>query len=206
MDAGVIFAGPISTSINVDANLFQPKINKKTLIMFSNYAGPILHFLNETNIPWTMIINDPRYNINRKVIDIFNMPKEILSQIDETYNLKSMISYTDQTIIDRQIECKYSGVEKIFLINNKKNFDMEKTKKFMVVCNEGLPSRYGDIKKYILNYIDDIEIYGKWDIKTIGEDSRFKGPKKFNDLQEMLPSVKYTFCIPIKKHWATAKF
>ena len=36
--------------------------------------------------------------------------------------------------------------------------------------------------------------------------NRFKGPKKFNDLQQMLPRVKYTFCIPIKKGWVTAKF
>ena len=40
----------------------------------------------------------------------------------------------------------------------------------------------------------------------LNNDHRFKGPKKFNDLQSMLPNVKYTFCIPIKKGWCTAKF
>jgi len=76
----------------------------------------------------------------------------------------------------------------------------------MIVCNEGRPSRYNDLKKYILDHVEEVDIYGKWDERTIGDDVRFKGPKKFNDLQEMLPRVKYTFCIPIKKGWVTAKF
>ena len=82
----------------------------------------------------------------------------------------------------------------------------EKSIKFMIVCNEGRPSRYPDLKKYILDNVQDVDIYGKWEEETIGADKRFKGPKKFNDLQEMLPRVKYTFCIPIKKGWVTAKF
>ena len=78
--------------------------------------------------------------------------------------------------------------------------------KFMIVCNEGRPSRYKDLKKYILDNVEDVDIYGKWDEKILNNDERFKGPKKFNDLQAMLPNVKYTFCIPIKKGWCTAKF
>ena len=76
----------------------------------------------------------------------------------------------------------------------------------MIVCNEGKPSRYPDLKKYILEHVDDVDIYGQWNPKTVGDDLRFKGPKKFNDLMRMLPRVKYTFCIPIKKGWVTAKF
>ena len=75
----------------------------------------------------------------------------------------------------------------------------------MIVCNEGKPSRYPDLKKYILDHVEDVDIYGQWNSDTIGDDKRFKGPKKFNELMQMLPRVKYTFCIPIKKGWVTAK-
>jgi hypothetical protein len=84
--------------------------------------------------------------------------------------------------------------------------DITKTTKFMIVCNEGRPSRYPILKDYILDHIEDVQIYGKWDPRVIGDDSRFMGPKKFNELQSMLQHVKYTFCIPIKRGWATAKF
>ena len=79
----------------------------------------------------------------------------------------------------------------------------------MVVLNEGnngVKSRYSELKKYVLDYMDDVEIYGKWDESTIGNDSRFKGSKKFIDLQTILPSVKYTFIIPIKPGWVTSKW
>ena len=74
------------------------------------------------------------------------------------------------------------------------------------LLNKFLKSRYKDLKRYILDHVEDVDIYGKWNENIISKDSRFKGPKKFNELQSMLPRVKYTFCIPIKKGWCTAKY
>jgi hypothetical protein len=133
-------------------------------------------------------------------------------------------SYTDQTINKKEINSEYANVETTFLIDkerdkfNESSNSLEdlfgdthdqtskKAIKFMIVCNQGNPSRYPDLKKYILDHIQDVDIYGKWNENILNNDSRFKGSKKFNELQSMLPSVKYTFCIPIKKGWCTAKF
>jgi hypothetical protein len=96
----------------------------------------------------------------------------------------------------------------MFLIDKKIPETFNKTKKFMVVLNEGnngVTSRYAELKKYVLDYIDDVEIYGKWDEETVKDDSRFKGSVKFNELQEMLPAVKYSFMISIKDGWVTMK-
>ena len=79
----------------------------------------------------------------------------------------------------------------------------------MVVLNEGLnnvPSRYPMLKQYVLDHVEDVDVYGKWVHEEALKDPRFKGPKPFSELQKMLPKVKYTFCIPIQKGWVTAKF
>jgi hypothetical protein len=149
--------------------------------------------------------------------DLFNPPKIILSQYDEDIEFKHQKSYTDTTKIIDKIPALYSSVETTFLIGRKDSSVSELTRfldkpvkdiKMMIVCNEGNPSRYRDLKHYVLDHVQDVDIYGKWNFKTkrISEDKRFKGPKKFNELQSMLDRVKYTFCIPIKKGWATAKF
>lgn len=227
IDKGLFFIGPTATT-NVYGKSYKvtdPNSLANPLIMQCKYAGPVIEFLNETRLPYAIILNDPRY-FPASVRDLFNRPKAILSQYNETINHNSWNSYTDMTWNMATIPSHYKSMETIFLIGKERGkaiievpssldsfFDDaepeptgEKDIKFMIVCNEGRPSRYPDLKKYILDNVQDIEIYGKWDERTIGDDPRFKGPKKFNDLQRMLPRVKYTFCIPIKKGWVTAKF
>lgn len=182
----------------------------KTLEMHLNYSGPIYDFLNQSNIPWVMINNDPRYlKMGR---DCLNMPQEILSQYNGTQKNSKIKSWDDQVELDEvHIPYTYAGMEKIFLIGKElpKAEDMQKTTKFMIVLNEGnngVKSRYPMLKEYVLDSVEDVAIYGKWDPATIGDDKRFKGPKKFDDLQKELPHVKYTFIIPIKPGWVTAKW
>lgn len=178
----------------------------KSLETFVNYVAPIYQYLNESNIPWIMIANDPRYISQGN--DLMNPPRLILSQYDEKILMQTFDNWEDQNYIKNEVSSVYAGMEKIFLIDQNPRIS-EKTVKFMVVLNEGnngVKSRYPELKKYVLDYIDDVEIYGKWDDATIGNDTRFKGPKKFEDLQSILPSVKYTFIIPIKPGWVTAKW
>lgn len=209
LDAGLFFAGPVATSnvFGKTPKVLEPDKLANPLMMQAKYAGPIVDYLNESNIKWAMILNDPRYYPSQ-INDLFNVPKIILSQYNDTLKAKRFTSYKDVTRIYIPIEAKYSKVETIFLIG-KDRINPEKENKdikFMVVCNEGRPSRYGELKKYILDHIDDVEIYGKWDKNILQSDKRFKGPRKFIELQKMLPNVKYTFCIPIKKGWVTSKF
>ena len=224
IELGLFFAGPTSTGnvIGKARKVTEPTELAKMLDMTCIYASPIIEYLNISGIKWNLILNDPRF-FPASIRDLFNLPQKVLSQYNETIKMKLWKTHDDLSIVEHRIPSEYAAMETIFLIDKKRGdiepevngldafFDDEpkpegKDIKFMVVCNEGRPSRYPDLKRYILDKVEDIEIYGKWDERTIGDDPRFKGPKKFNDLQSMLPRVKYTFCIPIKKGWVTAKF
>lgn len=179
----------------------------KSLETFTNYVAPVYQYLNESNIPWVMIANDPRYIGQGN--DCMNQPKKILSQYDETIQMQTFDNWVDQNYVKNNIQSVYAGMEKIFLIDKKLPTQMNKTIGFMMVLNEGnngVKSRYPMLKEYVLDSMQDVAIYGKWDEATIGSDQRFKGPKKFEDLQAELPNVKYTLIIPIKPGWVTAKW
>lgn len=179
----------------------------KSLETFANYVAPVYQYLNESNIPWVMIANDPRYIDQGN--DLMNQPKKILSQYDETIEMQTFDNWVDQNYVKNKIQSVYAGMEKIFLIGKKIPQSMTKTTTFMMVLNEGnngVKSRYPMLKEYVLDSMQDVAIYGKWDEATVGNDQRFKGPKKFEELQTELPNVKYTLIIPIKPGWVTAKW
>lgn len=227
IDCGLFFMGPTATS-NVFGKahkVTEPDKLASPLMMQCKYAGPVIDYINMSQLPYAIITNDPRF-FPAQMRDLFHRPKVILSQYTEVINHRSWKSYADMEMVHVKIPAEYKAMETIFLVGKERGKAIvetpssldaffsdevtrvpgEKDVKFMIVCNEGRPSRYPDLKKYILDNVQDVDIYGKWDEETIGTDPRFKGPKKFNDLQEMLPRVKYTFCIPIKKGWVTAKF
>ena len=222
--AGLFYAG-----VNGYANIpgFVP--NKKNpaefcrpLEMFKGYAGGIAHFLNETKIPWNILVPDPRY-FPLDAVDFLNPPKIALSQMNGQVSGKFMSGQNSFT--EYSTPLVYSGLETVFLLDKRDwrnaasedvaciNFDdtpqssTKKDIKFLVVCNQGDNSfkRGPLLKKYVLDHLDDVEIYGKWEDKWY-TDTRFKGPVKFQDLQKKLERVKYTLCIPINQHWATAKW
>jgi hypothetical protein len=153
--------------------------------------------------------------------DLFHWPAKVLSQFNSNVTVASRTTYTNCDVITDVIPEVYSEVETMFLIGLEKGakadtglasfFDDEpvstgKDINFMIVLNEGRPSRFNLLKASILDAVKDVDIYGKWtDPGTIG-DKRFKGSLGYHDLQAMLPRVKYTYCIPIKKGWVTSKF
>jgi len=208
IDGGILFSGPIS-QVNIPNKILKINSNEnaKVLQMFEKYVGPIIYYLNESKIKYMLISPDPRYIKPGR--DFINSPQFSLSQYNTSYKYKSIISYDNQkTFKFKSIDVLYSNIEKIFLINKSKPKLNNKTKKMMIVLNEGGNgglSRGSILKEYILDNIDDIEIYGKWSDEWL-KDSRFKGPKKFNNLQKLLYDVKYTLIIPIEKGWVTAKF
>lgn len=235
-DGGIFMAGPTGSSNVYGKTTLIKNPNKLAsgLEMIGRYASHMFYFLNETRIPYILIVNDPRFFPAMPGSDLNHYPSAVLSQYTETVTQKYRKLYTSSEMSFIDIDCEYSGVETIFLIdqeNQKKNANEcddlfsvfsdddaitddaednattpDKNIHFMVVCNEGRPSRYKQLKHYILDHIEDVSIYGKWNDEITNSDSRFKGPKPFDELQEMLPRVKYTFCIPIKTGWATAKF
>lgn len=209
IDAGIIITGPTSGACIPQFLKKKDGSYCKMLECFKNYAGPVVHYLNKSGIDYFTLTMDPRYHpIEAK--DLYNVEKFSLSQYDYEPLSEHIISEEDHTLVQTTVPTYYSDIEKIFFIDKelKDITNMKKTKKFMIVLNEGGNgglSRGKILEEYILNNFKDIEIYGKWKDKWY-EDKRFKGPKKFNDLQELLPQVKYTFIIPIQEGWVTAKF
>lgn len=211
IDCGVYYNGPASyTSI--------PNLLRKdggaggfytTLDVFRKYVGPITYFENMTNVPFFTLGPDPRY-IPIGARDLIHREKFVLSQYETTEKVKHMTSLEDQTLIESYIPVEYSGIEKVFFLGREKQDItwIPKKKKMMIVLNEGGNGglkRGPMLQEYILNQINDVEIYGKWSDEWYS-DNRFKGPKGFVELQPMLEDVKYTFIIPIQKGWVTAKF
>lgn len=229
IDIGLLFIGPTGTSNVVGKSrlMSDPTTLASPIEMLSKYAGPVIDYLNmNRQMPWVGILNDPRF-FPANMRDMFHRPSVILSQYTESIKHTTVTAYDNHKPETVNVQSNYTAMETIFLIGKEKGKAIteaptasldsffedtvelkegEKDIKFMIVCNEGRPSRYSDLKKYILDHVEDVDIYGKWTDEILNNDKRFKGPKKFNDLQQMLPRVKYTFCIPIKKGWVTAKF
>lgn len=228
-NVGVIFAGPTGTS-NVHGKttrMKDPDMMAKPLEMLCRYSGPLISFMNDTKVPYALIVNDPRY-FPANARDWFHRPAVVLSQYEEIATVTSKLDYASGVTTKTSHKTKYSAMETIFLIGLQRGgtaankpapatldsfFDDapeivegQKDINFMIVLNEGRPSRYKALKAAILNDVKDVSIYGKWDPETIGTDTRFKGSLGFHELQTMLPRVKYTYCIPIKKGWVTSKF
>lgn len=225
MDKGILFAGPVATS-NVPGKTTKMKTPDEIstpIEMIGLYSGPLVDYLNVHKTPYMLIVNDPRY-FPPQSKDWMHPPSQVLSQFDEEVTFKRRTTYRDNTLNNCQVKCDYARVETIFLINNKDQalpetesldtffgdpdpvVEGERDIKFMIVCNEGAPSRYKLLCTSILDDMDDVDVYGKWNEETIGDDKRFKGSKPYGELHAMLPRVKYTYCIPIKKGWVTAKF
>lgn len=223
LDAGILFGGLTGTTNvpGLSTKMKTPSELANPLEMLCLYSAPLIHFMNTHKIPYMLILNDPRH-FPPLARDWMHPPKFILSQYNETAQMKIRASYSDPTVRVHEVKSTYEAVETIFLLGESKNnsqtqsslqsfFEDENTSlkkdiNFMIVLNEGKPSRYELLKKAILDDVHDVEIYGKWDPRTIGDDPRFKGPMGYHELHAMLPRVKYTYCIPIKKGWVTAKF
>jgi hypothetical protein len=231
-DAGIVFGGPTGTTNVVGKSTLMktPTQLAKPLVMLSRYCAPMMYFMNEYKVPYMLIVNDPRH-FPPMARDWMHPPEFILSQYDCTADMTIRAGYTDSATRKHPVKMTYDAVETIFLLGE--NSPSSKTKvvrkpaagldaffedasvdctsvkkdiNFMIVLNEGRPSRYDLLKSCILDAIDNVEIYGKWDPRVIGPDTRFKGSMEYHKLHEMLPRVKYTYCIPIKKGWVTAKF
>lgn len=180
--------------------------------MTRNYTTPITKWMNENpNMNVIEICNDPRYTLAQSK-DCFVDPKISLSQYTYNYKRTACREYGDQTRTETEVPAKYAEMEKIFLYGRGKPEEphngpaFTRLTDFMVVLNEGTPSRYKMLKEWVLDGNDDVEIYGKWEHEEALADDRFKGSMALEDLQEKLKSVRATFIIPIAKGWVTSKY
>lgn len=236
VDGGIIYTGPhgranipeFTYAIRNTDNYAKP------LEMFVGYCAPIIKYLNDSMIPWICLVPDPRY-YPIQARDLANWPIVACSQITMDGLTADHISDPNdpRSIVESSTSLCYSAIETVFLLDKKDwrdttpqvktdnllSFDEEDTTAefngitaekdidLMIVCNQGSLKfkRYDILKEYVLDSISDVEVYGKWEDEYY-KDTRLKGPVKFNDLQTKLARTKYTFMIPIEKHWATAKW
>jgi len=177
-----------------------------TLDMSKWYTTPIVTWINEEKPKYVEIVNDPRYTI-KQPRDLFHMPMKSLGQYDYDYETFAIRNYEDQERITRVVKSEYAGMETVFCgdYNYAEKVNTERATNFMVVLNEGKPSRYKLLKEWVLDKFNDVDVYGKWS-EVIGDDSRFKGSMHINELQTTLQDVKFTFIIPIKEGWTTSKY
>ena len=178
-----------------------------TLDMTKWYTTPIFTWLNQEKPPYIEIVNDPRYTI-KQPRDMFHMPMRSLGQYDYDYETFSIRSYEDQERITRVVHSEYAGMETAFCGDYEytQNINLDRKTDFMVVLNEGKPSRYDLLKEWVLDKFEDVEIYGKWEHDAVNKDSRFQGSARIDELQKKLQDVKFTFIIPIKEGWVTSKY
>ena len=209
-DSFVMMVGQVG-NVSIPNRIWGQRDPSKTVSiinMTKNYTTPMTKWLNEnTDMNVIEICNDPRYTLKQNK-DCFVDPRISLSQYTYEYERGACRDYVDQTRVTNKVPAKYSEVEKIFLYDRKFEAATAKGRdtNFMIVLNEGAPSRYDILKEWILDSVDDVDIYGKWDHKETQGDSRFKGPIPINNLQRKLKNVRASFIIPILKGWATSKY
>lgn len=177
-----------------------------TLDMTKWYTTPITMWMNEKKPPYIEIVNDPRYTV-KQARDVFHMPMRSLGQYDYDYETFSITDYDNQERITRVVHSEYAGMETAFCGDYEYTEEVNTDRKtdFMVVLNEGKPSRYNLLKEWVLDEFADVDVYGKWS-DVVGDDTRFKGSLHINEIQDKLQDVKFTFIIPIKEGWTTSKY
>lgn len=208
IDYGIMMIGQIGT-VTIPGKTEQVK--NRSLIaavidMTRWYSTPIIHWMNETNIPIAEIINDPRYKLSQ-ARDIIRPPTISLSQYDFVYDKKHFTSFDNQDTVITQVPVKYAGMEKSFCVDYEKpSINTNRANSFMIVLNEGNPSRYKLLKEWVLDHNQNVEVYGQWSNDIVDSDTRFRGSLHIDEVQSKLQNVRSTFIIPIAKGWVTSKY
>lgn len=208
-DYGVIMFGQVG-AVTIPNRIEQVRdrsLTASVIDMTKNYSTPLTVWLNDSKVPYIEIQNDPRYHSNQSR-DLFHLPISTLSQYDYEYDANHIESYEKQDRITTKIKARYAGMELGYCFG--KNYpdikSYNKNKKFMVVLNEGKPSRYNMLNEWVLKYLNKVEIYGKWEDERVTNDPRFVGSLDIDKLSNLLKSVKYTFIVPIAPGWVTSKY
>jgi len=216
-DAGIILDGTIMMvgqigSVTIPNKTYRIREHRPpyaaVIDMTRNYTTPITKWWNENpDMKVIEIINDPRYTF-KQPRDVLCDPFVSLSQYTYEYEKTPIRSFEDQERVSKYVPVKYAEMEKIFLCGRplKPINIKDRTIPFMIVLNEGKPSRYDMLNEWVLSGVEDVEIYGKWDHPKTLSDERFKGSIQLDEVHEKLSHVRSAFIIPIADGWATSKY
>ena len=204
IDCGVIGLGPV-LSFNIPNKSHTKSGNvARPLDSAVKYAASYINTLNELNVKWGSIVDDPRH-LNHTAQDLENKPILNLSQVKKDnvkYCCVEMMSTLDENIsfID---ESWKNRRDKISIVLNQAGTDetLNNTSKL----GNGHRPRYPILKEWILdNY--DANVYGKWSDEIIKSNKSFRGTINRGKLYPEMSNWKHSLCVPIDKGWATAKY
>lgn len=203
-DCGIIYQGPVG-SINVagkGTKRLDGAGEAKTLEMLSKYAGPAVHLLNMTQVPYMLLCGDPRY-IPSSCRDAYNIERVVLTQTNLLGKIKRIKSYAESAESDCQyhnIHYVYSRLETIFMLTEQKInwLDLQKTNTFVIGLNGGY-SRDQFIRDWLLNTNADlskIKVYGKWSEEFTEKYPDIFEEKSIKSVEPIFLNSRYTIIPP----------
>jgi len=211
IDTGIVFNGMVGgTNIpNKIVKQKDPSVFTKPYFMMRAYSANVIHTLNDLDVPYALISEDPRYiDVNGR--DLFNRPKIILSQCNGSSTKHHILSYERQLETDvHEVPVVYAETEKIFLMGENPIDVAEIEKKYAVnafMNGHGMSkgeSRYDFVKEYVLDSFEYAKVYGNWP-KELYETGRFV-KKRMGDAMDIVMGTKYTPVVSIKPGFVTCK-
>ena len=215
LDFGLFYGGPSSGSTIPNSMYLITEPDKTATPMSSSKrsVGIITKFLNDTELPYVEIGEDPRY-LPVQAKDLFIRSKKVLCVKDNiTFSIKHIKEYLSREIIETTIPCSDIGHSYMFLMNEDKDDLLKepgnrKTKinvaMHCTASQDGSVNKWNLIKNFILDPFPETFIYGKWDEKIIaGEHQNQFKETPMTDLHDVMYDTKYTLAIGGSKTWGT---
>ena len=205
IDCGVIGLGPVLSFNIPDKSYTKSGTIAKPLDSAVKYAASYINTLNELNVRWVSIIDDPRH-LNHTAKDLENKPSVNLSQVKKDnvkYCCVEMMSTLDE-IVSPVGDAWKDRKNKMSIVLNQAGTDetLDNTSKL----GNGHRPRYPILKEWILDNFKASDIYGKWSEEIMKSSGAFKGTINRGKLYPEMMNWKHSLCVPIDKGWATAKY
>ena len=206
LDSAIMYSGPTGTSsIRGVSRLMNGEL-ATILESHQGYVGPLVWFFNQRpDLKYVVLNVDPRYFPMRSK-DLNNRPAINLGQKVESITRKIYSNYAPETecevtetLIQKQIESVFLIGRKLLPDNHERDIEMT------VLMNNGL-GRWDETKRFLIDTELPVDIYGKWPEEIYDEYINVHPPIQFDTLKPTLIRTKYTFMIPIKQGWVTAKY
>lgn len=221
-DFAIVFStqGLVQVSIpGIIPTVKDPNKMTKCLEMTIRYCSSQMHYLNESKIPYFLVVNDGRFiNTGKptKYRDMFNLPKEVMGfyQADLEIEHYDKMPAEGGKLVKDTVPMTYS---KMIWLNNiaepMVQPDAEKPNKFSIVAMQAAygqsthDTRYQALKEWFLDIPgnEDLAIYGRWDERFTKGFPQFKGLKTHEEIDEIFKQTRYTLLIPTQKLWVTTK-
>lgn len=217
VDFGWMHAGPVGV-VNIPERSYTLKSMEtdkkefaKCITMAHMYAAPTMHFLNDSNIPYVAVGEDPRYYPLR-ARDLFNRPKCYLNTFNDEIEVKYVKEYYAlecHTLVEKLRDAKY---DRWFLASEQLPDRSKAAKKdiFLDIYTNGGGSTGAKKLRIAKEYLSDqtgITIYGNW-----GQEHQDEAPEfafkniAMADIEPELYRTKYTFMFHFKPGYPSSKF